>query len=146
MSEEAQIRAHFESLMAAVKREDAAGVAKHYAPEGFIYLDVSVPRAFYGREGAQHTWELWFSLIEKGSGGGEATKLQVTVAGDYAFAMHFDHYWAKPKDPKLKHLVDFTNRATSWLKKIEGKWYILVEHNSFPIDLVTGQADFLSKD
>ena len=145
-SDEAQVKQLFVSLMDAVKREDAAGVAEHYAPEGFIYLDVSLPRAFYGREGGRKTWAAWFSLIEPGSGGGEATKLKVTVAGNYAFAMHFDHYWARPKDPKLAHLRDFTNRATSWLKKIDGKWYILVEHNSFPVDLITRQADLLSKE
>jgi ketosteroid isomerase-like protein len=145
-SDEEQIKELFASLMRAVKKEDAAGVAEHYAPEGFIYLDVSTPRAFYGREGGRKTWAAWFSLIEPGSGGGEATQLKVTVAGDHAFAMHFDHYWAKPKDPKLAHLRDFTNRATSWLQKIGGKWYILVEHNSFPVDLVTRQADLLSKE
>lgn len=144
--DEAAIRKLFADLMAAVKAEDAAAVAQAYAPEGFIYLDVSTPRAFHGRKGAEHTWKLWFSMIEPGSGTGDATELQVTVVGDYAFAMHFDHYTAKPKDPKLQHLVDFTNRATSWLKKIDGRWYILVEHNSFPVDLVNGQADFKSKE
>ena len=144
--DEAAIRKLFADLMAAVKAEDAAAVAQAYAPEGFIYLDVSTPRAFYGREGAQKTWEIWFSMIEPGSGTGDATDLQVTVAGDHAFAMHFDHYTAKPKDPALQHLVDFTNRATSWLQKIDGRWYILVEHNSFPVDLVSGQADFKSKE
>ncbi|WBX85779.1 YybH family protein [Sphingosinicella microcystinivorans] len=146
VADEKAIRELFGNLMDAVRREDAPGVAQAYAPEGFIYLDVSTPRAFHGREGAEHTWRLWFSMIEPGSGTGDATELQVTVAGEYAFAMHFDHYTAKPKDPSLAHLFDFTNRATSWLKKINGRWHILVEHNSFPIDLVTGQADFKSKE
>jgi ketosteroid isomerase-like protein len=147
-ADEKAIRALYVDLMKAVMAEDSKAVASHYAPVGFIYLDVSTPRAYYGREGGVYTWDLYFSVVVPGTVKAEATDLHVTVAGDgrYAFAYHFDHYSSKLKDPKLTHLLDFTNRATSFLEKIDGKWYIKLEHNSFPLDLLTGKPDWLSKD
>jgi ketosteroid isomerase-like protein len=146
--DEAEIRALFVNLMKAVEAEDSRAVASHYAPEGFIYLDVSLPRAFYGREGGVYTWDAYFSVVVPGSIKAEATDLHVTVAGDgkYAFAYHFDRYQAKPKDPQFAALDDITNRATSFLEKIDGKWYIKLEHNSFPVDLATGKPDWDSVD
>ena len=38
-----------------------------------------------------------------------------------------------------------TFRLTDRLKKIKGKWLIVHEHGSFPVDLATGKADLLSK-
>lgn len=143
--DEALIKKLYTDMMDAVRRQDTDAVVRAYAPEHFVYLDVSIPRAYYGREGARKTWDAWFSMIVPGSGTGEATELQITVAGEYAFAMHFDRYTAQPKDSSLVWLKDFTNRATSWLKKINGNWYILVEHNSFPVDLIARTVDFRSK-
>jgi ketosteroid isomerase-like protein len=36
-------------------------------------------------------------------------------------------------------------RTTDCLKKIKGKWLIVHEHNSVPVDLATGKGDLLSK-
>jgi ketosteroid isomerase-like protein len=147
-SNEAQIRALFVDLMKAVDKQDTNAVVEHYAPDGFMYLDVSTPRAYYWREGGVYTWNAYFALVVPGSIKAEATDLHVTVAGDgkYAFAYHFDRYQAKLTDPKFKYLEDITNRATSFLQKINGKWYIKLEHNSFPVDLATGRPDWVSKD
>jgi ketosteroid isomerase-like protein len=148
MSDQAQIRALFVDLMKAVEAQDTKAVVEHYAPQGFMYLDVSPPRAFYGREGGTYTWNAYFGVVVPGTIKAEATDLHVTVAGDhkYAFAYHFDRYRAQLKDPKFKSLEDITNRATSFLEKIDGKWYIKLEHNSFPVDLATAQPDWHSKD
>jgi ketosteroid isomerase-like protein len=147
---EAQIKALFADLMKSIMSQDTKAVISHYAPHGFMYIDVSLPRAYYGIEGAIYTWDAYFALVVPGSVKAEATDLHVTVAGDgkYAFAYHFDHYQDKLKNPNpsLGHLLDFTNRATSFLEKIDGRWYIKLEHNSFPLDLATGKADWKSTD
>jgi ketosteroid isomerase-like protein len=147
-TDEAQIRTLFVELMHDVEKQDTKAVVGHYAPTGFMYLDVSTPRAYYGREGGTYTWDAYFALCVPGSIKAEATDLHVTVAGDgkYAFAYHFDRYRAKLTNASLKHLEDITNRATSFLEKIGGKWYIKLEHNSFPLDLATGKPDWVSKD
>ena len=147
-SDEAQIRNLFVDLMHDVEKQDSKAVAGHYSPKGFVYLDVSTPRAFYGREAGVYTWDAYFALCVPGSIKAEATDLHVTVAGDgkYAFAYHFDRYRAKLTNPSFKYLEDITNRATSFLEKSGGKWYIKLEHNSFPVDLATGKPDWVSKD
>jgi ketosteroid isomerase-like protein len=148
LSDESQIRTLFVDLMRDVEKQDSKAVASHYSPAGFMYLDVSTPRAFYGREGGVYTWDAYFALCVPGSIKAEATDLHVTVAGDgkYAFAYHFDRYRAKLTNASFKHLEDITNRATSFLEKSGGKWYIKLEHNSFPVDLATGKPDWVSKD
>jgi ketosteroid isomerase-like protein len=147
-SDLAQIRELFTSLMKAVEAQDSKAVVEHYAPKGFMYLDVSLPRAYYGREGGIYTWDAYFGLVVPGSVKAQATDLHVTVSGDhkFAFAYHFDHYVAKLTQPNLKHLEDITNRGTSFLRKIDGKWYIQLEHDSFPLDLATGKPDWNSVD
>jgi hypothetical protein len=35
--------------------------------------------------------------------------------------------------------------VTDVYRKIKGKWLIVQEHVSFPVDLATGKADLLSK-
>jgi ketosteroid isomerase-like protein len=147
-SDETQIRTLFVDLMRDVEKQDSKAVVSHYSPTGFMYLDVSTPRAFYGREGGVYTWDAYFALCVPGSIKAEATDLHVTVAGDgkYAFAYHFDRYRAKLTNASFKHLEDITNRATSFLEKSGGKWYIKLEHNSFPVDLATGKPDWVSKD
>lgn len=41
-------------------------------------------------------------------------------------------------------MMDFTIRSTNVWRKIEGKWVAVHEHNSFPANPVTGQADLKS--
>ena len=41
--------------------------------------------------------------------------------------------------------LDLTVRVTDVYKKINGKWLVVHEHVSWPVDLATGQADFSSK-
>lgn len=42
-------------------------------------------------------------------------------------------------------VMDLTIRSTDVWRKINGKWQIVHEHNSFPADLATGRADLESK-
>jgi ketosteroid isomerase-like protein len=41
--------------------------------------------------------------------------------------------------------MDMTMRATDVYRKVNGKWLIVHEHYSAPIDLATGKADLTSK-
>jgi ketosteroid isomerase-like protein len=68
--------------------------------------------------------------------------LNITVVGPVAYTHLISDGTATDKDGKQMHLVA---RTTDVLRKEKGKWLIVQEHNSFPVDLNTGQADFLSK-
>ena len=41
--------------------------------------------------------------------------------------------------------IDMTLRVTDVLRKIKGKWLIVHEHDSVPVDVATGKADLTSK-
>jgi ketosteroid isomerase-like protein len=41
--------------------------------------------------------------------------------------------------------LDLTLRVTDAYKRINGKWLVIHEHISWPVDLATGTADFTSK-
>ena len=41
--------------------------------------------------------------------------------------------------------LDLTVRVTDVYKKINGKWLVVHEHVSWPVDLETGKADLSSK-
>ncbi|HEV7785554.1 MAG TPA: nuclear transport factor 2 family protein, partial [Thermoanaerobaculia bacterium] len=58
------------------------------------------------------------------------------------YARGIDRWVITGKDGKPLEVVF---RFTDVLKKIDGKWLIVHEHLSVPVDPATGQADFLSK-
>jgi hypothetical protein len=41
--------------------------------------------------------------------------------------------------------IDMTFRVSDGYKKINGKWMIVEEHLSFPVDVASGKADLSSK-
>jgi hypothetical protein len=43
------------------------------------------------------------------------------------------------------NLIDVKFRVTDVLRKAKGKWLIVHEHVSVPVDLATGKADLASK-
>ena len=46
---------------------------------------------------------------------------------------------------KDRNRLKLTFRVTDVWRKTNGKWLIIHEHTSFPVDYATGKADFLSK-
>jgi ketosteroid isomerase-like protein len=66
----------------------------------------------------------------------------VVVSKNFAYSYSIIHAAGKMKDGKE---FDFRERSTNVWKKIGGKWRCLHEHNSVPVDVVTGQADLQSK-
>jgi ketosteroid isomerase-like protein len=66
----------------------------------------------------------------------------VVVSKNFAYSYSIVHAAGKMKDGKE---FDFRERSTNVWKKIGGKWRCLHEHNSVPVDVMTGQADLQSK-
>jgi ketosteroid isomerase-like protein len=62
--------------------------------------------------------------------------------GPVAYAHSIDDGTLTAKDGSKTHLVV---RATDVLRKSNGKWHIVQEHNSVPVDPATGKADLLSR-
>lgn len=66
----------------------------------------------------------------------------VMLSKDAAYSMSIMRAGGKLKNGPP---MDFTIRSTNVWRKIKGKWTIIHEHNSFPANPVTGEADLQSK-
>jgi ketosteroid isomerase-like protein len=72
----------------------------------------------------------------------EISDLHFTAHGTVAFTSWIDRWVATGSDGKSTEVVF---RGTNGLRKINGHWLFVHEHLSVPVDPMTGQADFLSK-
>jgi len=68
--------------------------------------------------------------------------LSITVEGSVAYTHYFDAETVIQADGTRDRVV---YRITDVLRKRNGKWVVVMEHLSFPIDPKTGKADLLSK-
>jgi ketosteroid isomerase-like protein len=69
-------------------------------------------------------------------------ELGINVVGPVAYAHHVEAGHFVNKDGTGKDVVV---RVTDVFRKINGKWLIVQEHVSFPVDIDSGKADLLSK-
>ncbi len=65
----------------------------------------------------------------------------VTVVGDVAYGHNIQHLIGIDNSGNR---FDMTFRVTDLYRKVEGHWFIVQEHASFPVDPQTGKADFSS--
>lgn len=101
-------------------------------------FDIMPPRQSSGAEFRKHFRE----LTEKFIGRIEFHDMKVHADKKLAFVTMVQHYFGKDEKGKNSEMIF---RVTDCLKKKDGKWRIVHEHLSFPVDLATGKADFLSK-
>jgi ketosteroid isomerase-like protein len=140
---EAEIKAQLDGWLAAFKAKDAAKVMSYYGPgDPVLAFDVIPPRQYATPDAYKKDFEDLFKLID-GPLNTEVTDLSITTSnGDLAYSHSIDHLVAKTTDGKP---LDVTVRVTDVFRKIKGKWLIVHEHVSVPVDLMTGQADLQSK-
>ena len=139
-ADKAAIEALYQQFDQAFEKKDSKAIMALYAPEVFVY-DVTPPRAYVGWDAYKKDWDDLFAAMP-GPFTSKITDLSVTVVGNVAYSHYVDDGSLADKDGKATHMVV---RATDVWRKVKGKWLIVEEHNSFPVDLATGQADILSK-
>ena len=140
---EAEIKAQIDGWLAAFKAKDAAKIISFYAPgDPVLAFDVIPPRQYATLDAYKKDFEDLFKLLD-GPLNVEMTNLSITTSnGDLAYGHSIDHLIAKTSDGKP---LDITVRVTDVYRKIGGKWLVVHEHVSVPVDLMTGQADLQSK-
>jgi ketosteroid isomerase-like protein len=139
---EAEIKAQLDGWLAAFKAKDAAKVISFYGPgDPVLAFDVVPPRQYATLDAYKKDFEELFKLID-GPLNAEINDLHITASGDLAYSHSIDHLMAKTADGKP---LDLTVRVTDVYRKTGGKWLIVHEHVSVPVDLMTGQADLQSK-
>lgn len=139
-ADKAAIEAMYRQFDQAFEKKDSKAIMACYAPDVFVY-DVTPPRAYVGWDAYRKDWDDLFAAMP-GPATSKITDLNITVAGNVAWSHYVDDGSLTDKEGKAMHLVV---RATDVWRKSKGQWRIVMEHNSFPVDLATGQADTLSK-
>ena len=139
---QAEIKALEERYVTAVNTKDVDKIMECYAPgDGLFVFDVIPPRQYAGADAYHKNWSDLFAGL-KGPVKVELSDLSLTSSGNLAFGHVIQHFTATGSDGKP---VDFIFRTTDVYRKINGKWLIVQEHNSVPVDLATAKADMQSK-
>ena len=139
-------KAQIEELIArwnkAFTAKDLDGVMAVYAPgqELFVF-DVVPPRDYRGWEAYKKDYAELFAAFP-GPLTNTISETSITIARTMAYSHNIDTGRFTRKDGST---VDLVVRVTDVYRKIRGKWLIVHEHVSVPVDLETGKADLLSK-
>jgi ketosteroid isomerase-like protein len=138
----AEIRTLEEGIANAAQKRDLATIMKNY-PRGdtLVVFDVAPPRQYVGYESFQKDWQGFLDMFSDPISY-RMEDLSIIAEGNMAYARMIQHVNAKSRNGKP---LDLYIRVTDVLRKTNGKWLIIHEHASFPVNMKTGKADFLSK-
>jgi uncharacterized protein (TIGR02246 family) len=138
----ADIRALEDRYIAAFKAKDVDAIMKVYAPDQtLVVFDVVPPRQYVGAAAYRKDWQTVFGSFD-GPITVELTDLDVVADRNLAYSHSIQHVAGTNKHDKK---VDLTVRVTDVYKKAHGRWQIIHEHVSVPIDLETDKPDLASK-
>jgi uncharacterized protein (TIGR02246 family) len=138
----AEIRALEERFVAAFKAKDVDTIMKVYAPDQtMVVFDVVPPRQYVGAASYRKDWQDFFGNFD-GPITVELTDLDGVADRNLAYSHSIQHVAGTDKQGKK---LDLTVRVTDVYKKLRGRWLIIHEHVSVPVDLETGKPDLTSK-
>ena len=140
-SDKAQIEGLEKQFAAAVQAKDAAKIMAFYAPDGLFVFDLVPPRQYVGQAAYKKDWEDVFAGTV-GPVQFSVSDLAVTAVGSVAYSHSIQDIRFTGKNGKANSLVV---RVTDVYRKMGGKWLIVQEHVSVPVDLDTGKPDLQSK-
>jgi ketosteroid isomerase-like protein len=99
----------------------------HYASDVLVF-DLAPPLQYRGADAYRKNWEAWFPTF-RGSIGYEIRDLSIVASDDLAFCHSFNRITGARTDNEK---TDVWVRATVCLRKIDGNWKIVHEHQSVP--------------
>lgn len=140
-SDKAQIEALERNFEVAFNAKNVDRVMSNYARDGLFVFDVSPPREHVGCADYKKDWEDLFGIYS-GPVTNKISELSITVVGSVAYGHSIQDGHFTLKDGTATELVV---RVTDVYRKIGGKWKIVLEHVSVPVDLGTMKPDMLSK-
>jgi uncharacterized protein (TIGR02246 family) len=138
----ADIRALEERFVAAFKAKDLDAIMKAYTPDQtLVVFDVVPPRQYVGAAAYRKDWQTFLDSFE-GPITVELTDLDVGADRNLAYSHSIQRVAGTDKHGKK---LDLTLRVTDVYKKIRGRWLIIHEHVSVPVDVDAGKPDLSSK-
>ena len=139
--DKAQIQALEKGFAAALSAKNVTGIMSYYAHDGLFVFDVAPPRQHVGWADYRKDWQDFMGEIS-GPLSFTLSDLAITTVGPVAWSHSIQamHYAAKDGSKKA-----FVVRVTDVYRKLAGKWLIVQEHVSVPVDFETGKPDLMSK-
>ena len=136
------IQALEEKYIKAFNAKDVNAIMAIYAPGDQLFVfDAVPPREYPSWDAYKKDWEALFAAYP-GPVTDTLQELSINVVGPVAYSHHIESVHFTQKDGTG---LDMVSRVTDVFRKLNGKWLIVQEHISFPVDLDTGKADLLSK-
>jgi ketosteroid isomerase-like protein len=136
------IRTLMESYRHSFEGRNLNGIMAVYASgSGLFVFDAVPPRDYPSADAYRKDWQGILSAFP-GPVHDEVQQFAVTVVGDVAYGHHVQNVRLTRKNASVWHVV---LRLTDVYRRINGRWLIVQEHVSWPVDPMTGKADFLSK-
>jgi ketosteroid isomerase-like protein len=141
-NDEAEVNASLQNLVTAVNAKDINGIMAYYSPdESLLVFDALPPRQYVGAAAYRKDWE-GFLAAYPGALHAEVSDWKTEIEGNLAYGRGIFRTIGPDKDGKP---LDLTVRVTDVYRKVNGKWLVVHEHVSWPVDLATGKADLSSK-
>ena len=138
----ADIRALEDRFVAAFKAKDVDAIMKMYPPgQTLVVFDVVPPRQYVGAAAYRKDWQTFLGSLD-GPITVELTDLDIGADRNLAYSHSIQHIAGTDKQGKK---LDLTLRVTDVYQKIRGRWFIVHEHVSVPVDLETDKPDLTSK-
>jgi ketosteroid isomerase-like protein len=142
--DELEIRLLESQFTLAFNTKNLDAIMKCYLPGDDLFVfDVDVPRQHVGWEDYKKDWQDFLAGFS-GPIKFAISDLSITSDGMIAYGHSIQHVVGKATDGST---IDMTVRVTDVYRKIDGKWLIVQEHVSVPIDFSSGKpvADLMSK-
>jgi ketosteroid isomerase-like protein len=137
--DKAAIKAIYDQYNVNFEKKDVNAIMTMYALDVFAF-DAIPPREYPTWAAYKKDWEGFLSMFP-GSATSSIAELNISVAGSVAYTHCVNDFTLTAADGSKTRMVV---RITDVLRKRDGKWLIVQEHVSFPVDPATGKADMLS--
>jgi ketosteroid isomerase-like protein len=136
------IKALEDRFVSAFKAKDVDAIMKVYAPgQALVVFDVVPPRQYVGAAAYRKDWQTFLGNFD-GPITVELTDLDVGADRNLAYSHSIQRVAGTDKEGKK---LDLTVRVTDVYQKIGGRWFIVHEHVSVPVDLGADKPDLASK-
>ena len=140
--DKAAITAVEQRIIEGFKAKDLDKIMSCYVPDETLFVfDIVPPREYVGAKAYRKDWQDLFAQFP-GPAEVDMSDLKVVAQGSLGYAHLIVHNVLTDKDGKK---FEGNVRTTDVFQKSGGKWLIVHEHNSVPVDLMTGKADIMAK-
>ncbi|WP_374077456.1 nuclear transport factor 2 family protein [Bdellovibrio bacteriovorus] len=127
-TEEGEIRRLMEQYSEAVSNKDLEEIMSFYAPD-VIAFDLMPPLQVIGKDAYKKSWS---NITQMGESNFSIRDLHVTARGDLGFCHCLCHMTGTTGEGQK---FDSWARQTACFEKINGRWLIVHENYSVPIDM-----------